>query len=171
MLNFLHSHEQQQWNCYFAIVEQMWSPNDTAEFYFRFMHIFKLGEKIGFDIYGQQSSCCTAILSLSISWNRQPWRSGALFWRECPHPISSLEKAHGMKRLLGSYGCSYPSRLFSNYQSDLFQPKQNHVMSWWRTMGYITLKMKSRVLKLAQGCAWSDSSFSHHASHPLHTPF
>lgn len=37
-----------------------------VEFYFRVVHS-KLGEQIGLDIDGRQSSCCTAILLLSMS--------------------------------------------------------------------------------------------------------
>ena len=124
------SRKRQQCNCYFAAVEQMWSPNDMAEFYFQMVHIFKLGERMGLDIYGQQSSCCTETLPLSTSWNRQQQRSGALFWRGwLPRPSLHLEKAPGIKCLLVSCGLLIMPFCFPhNGQSCLFQPRWNHVL-------------------------------------------
>lgn len=60
---------------------------------------------MGLDMYGQHSSCCPATLLFNTNGNRQPQRSGALFWRG---PALHVEKVCDSKYLLVSCGHSCP---------------------------------------------------------------
>lgn len=90
------------------------------------MHIFKLGKGIGLDVYGRQSSCCTATLLFRTSGSRPP-RGGALFWAVRPTPVPPLGGSAWYQRTAGFlWPLSPPPVCFlHNTQSDLLQRRGN----------------------------------------------
>lgn len=95
-----------------------------VEFYFRMVHIFKLGKRMGLDIYGRQSSCGTETLR-STQAETGGRREAGLYSGEAGFPQPG--ETPGIQCKLVFWGLLVLPDCH-NRQSDLLQPRWNHVI-------------------------------------------